>query len=397
MLVKIEKLDNQGRGICYINNKITFIPNTLPEELVDIKITKETSKYNEGIVVSYQEISPKRVETICPFYQKCGGCHLMHMSYQETINFKKEKLVNILTKYAKFTPNISFVPSPKTLYYRNKITLKIKDNDYGYYSPNSHNFIKVDKCLLVKEEINNFLPIIPKFNIIDGEITIRSNYNQELLISITTNNKITLPEELSNYKVVGVILNNELIYGENHFIDIINHKLFEISYNSFFQINNYITSIIFNDIKKEVPKHSKVLDLYCGVGTLGIASYNENEKLYGIEIIPNAILNAIKNSKINKIDNVSYHLGDVAKIINKINDNIDVVIIDPPRKGIDKKTISIILKILPKKIIYMSCDPITLARDLNILKDKYDLEKITGYDMFPYTYHVECVCIIKLR
>ena len=397
MLVKIEKLDNQGRGICYINNKITFIPNTLPEELVDIKITKETSKYNEGIVVSYQEISPKRVETICPFYQKCGGCHLMHMSYQETINFKKEKLVNILTKYAKFTPNINFVPSPKTLYYRNKITLKIKNNEYGYYSPNSHNFIKVDKCLLVKEEINNFLPIIPKFNIIDGEITIRSNYNQELLISITTNNKITLPEELSNYKVVGVILNNELIYGENHFIDIINHKLFEISYNSFFQINNYITSIIFNDIKKEVPKHSKVLDLYCGVGTLGIASYNENEKLYGIEIIPNAILNAIKNSKINKIDNVSYHLGDVAKIINKINDNIDVVIIDPPRKGIDKKTISIILKILPKKIIYMSCDPITLARDLYILKEKYHIKKITGYDMFPYTYHVECVCIIKLR
>ena len=397
MLVKIEKLDNQGRGICYINNKITFIPNTLPEELVDIKITKETSKYNEGIVVSYQKISPKRVEAICPYYQKCGGCYLMHVSYKDSVNFKKDKLASILTKYANINNDISFIPSPKTLYYRNKITLKIKNNEYGYYSPNSHNFIKVDKCLLVKEEINNFLPIIPKFNIIDGEITIRSNYNQELLISITTNNKITLPEELSNYKVVGVILNNELIYGENHFIDIINHKLFEISYNSFFQINNYITSIIFNDIKKEVPKHSKVLDLYCGVGTLGIASYNENEKLYGIEIIPNAILNAIKNSKINKIDNVSYHLGDVAKIINKINDNIDVVIIDPPRKGIDKKTISIILKILPKKIIYMSCDPITLARDLNILKNKYDLEKITGYDMFPYTYHVECVCTIKLR
>lgn len=396
MKATILRLDDQGRGICYINDKITFVPNTLPDEEVEIDLVKVTSKYQIGKLVSIIKPSLSRKTSPCPYYENCGGCHLMHMSYDQTIKYKEEKLANILNKFADISIPITIVPSPKPLYYRNKITLKIINGQYGYYSENTHFLVPIEKCLLVKEEINNFLPRIKEFNIQNGELVIRSNYNQELLISITSSDSITIPQNLTISKVAGIVHNGKTVYGNNSFIEIINKKFFEVSYDSFFQINNDITSIIFDTIKNYLSPNQIVLDLYCGVGSLGIGSYNNNKKLYGIEIVPNAILNAIKNSKMNKIPNSSYHLGDVSKIIDKIQDQIDVIIVDPPRKGLDLKSINTILNIQPKQIIYMSCDPITLARDLKLLKEKYDIKSIQAFDMFPYTHHVECVCLLKL-
>ncbi len=396
MKATILKLDDQGRGICYVNNKITFVSHTLPNEEVDIELIKENSKYQIGKVKEIIKASPNRLKSLCPYYEQCGGCQLLHTSYEETLKFKENKIKDILNKFADIKINSISITSSPNFHYRNKITLKISAGKYGYYSEDSHILIPITKCLLVKEEINNFIPHIGEFNIQNGQIIIRSNYNQELLIAITSTDSITIPQNLTKYKVAGIVHNGKTIYGNNSFIEILNKKFFEISYDSFFQINNDITSIILDTIKKQIPTNQIVLDLYCGVGLLGIGTYNNNKKLYGIEIIPNAILNAIKNSKMNKIPNAYYHLGDVSKIIAKINDQIDIVIVDPPRRGLDQKTINTILNIQPNQIIYMSCDPITLARDLKILKEKYKIESIQAFDMFPYTYHIESLCFLKL-
>ena len=397
--VTIEKLDNQGRGICYLNDKITFVKNTLPGEIVSLNITKETKKYNEAEVTQYIKKSPNRIESPCPYFNECGGCDLLHSKYEDTLKYKKEKLENILYKYANLKLNIDLIPSTNQLEYRNKITLKIINNKIGYYKPSSHELIEIKKCLLAEPAINNFIIDIPKLNIKNGEIVIRSNYNNELLIWIKTKDKIkpNIPYLKEHHKIVGIILNSHPLEGETSFIEIINHQLFTISYDSFFQINRDICSKLFNLIIKEITPNETILDLYCGVGTLGINASKNAKKAYGIEIVKNAVLNAITNSKINKRDNIYYMLGDVSVCLPKIKDNIDTIIVDPPRAGLDKKTKETILNFNANKIIYVSCDPITLSRDLKELSIKYNITNIQGLDMFPFTHHIETLCILERR
>ena len=397
--IKIEKLDNLGRGICYINNKITFVPNTLPDEIVNLKLTKESKKYNEAIVTEYIKQSKKRIPSKCPYYEECGGCHLLHMSYKDTIKFKKDKLESIIYKYAKIKTNIEVIPSLESLNYRNKITLKITNQKYGYYEPSSHKIVNINSCLLASPSINNFIPDIPYLHIKNGELIIRSNYNNELLLWIKTKDKINpdLNYLKEKHKIVGIIENDNVIYGDSSFIEIINHQLFKVSYDSFFQINRYICSTLFDLVNENISDNEVIVDLYCGVGTLGINASKNAKKSFGIEIVKNAVLNAITNSKINKRDNIYYMLGDVKTCLPKIKENIDTIILDPPRAGLDKVTLNTILEFKPKKIIYISCDPMTLARDLNDLKTIYNPKFIKGLDMFPYTYHVESLCVLNLR
>lgn len=391
----IEKLDNHGRGICYINNKITFIENALPNEEVEIKITKENKKYNEGIVTKYIKKSSKRIEPKCPYFEECGGCNLLNTTYEETIKFKKDKLESIISKYAKINKNIDIIESQNTLNYRNKITLKVINNKYGYYVSNTHKLVSINNCLLAEQPIKEFIKDINKLNIKNGEVIIRSNYNEELLVVINTKDKINPDIEYlkENHKIVGFIINNEIINGDNKFIEIINNKMFQVSYDSFFQINRYICGKLFELINDNIKEDETILDLYCGVGTLGLNA-NKAKKIYGIEIIPNAIINAITNAKINKQNNAYYMVGNTSKCIDKINDKIDTIIIDPPRSGLDEITRNTIIDMKPNKILYISCDPMTLARDLNILKEYYNINLIKGLDMFPYTYHVECVSVL---
>lgn len=396
--VTISKLDNYGRGICYIDDKITFVSNALPKEVVIVDNIIKYSKYQEATVKKYEHISIDRVEPICPYYDSCGGCQLMHMSYENGISFKKEKLESILSKYANYNKEVVMNPSPKKLHYRNKVTLKIKDYKIGYYEDSSHKLVPVNKCIVANEVINRFISDLPKFNIANGSIVIRCNYKQELLISITTSQKIKLDTNLINrHKIRGIVLNDEIIYGNDYFIDKINNYKFRISYNSFFQINPYITKIIFNKIEECVKAVKNALDLYCGVGTLGIVVADKVENLYGVEIVEKAILDANYNVSANILDNAKYYCGDVSLVLPKLPKNIDLIIVDPPRSGLDCETKNNILSINPKHIIYMSCDVMTLARDLKELQSKYTILSIEGFDMFPYTYHVECVCVLTRK
>ena len=397
--VTIEKLDNYGRGIAYYNNKIVFIYNALPQEIVSIEIIKEAKKYYEAIVTNYISTSPDRKDPICPYYNKCGGCNLLQLDYDKTLEFKKEKLSQVLYKYANISYNPEIIPSKNIFNYRNKITLKVKDNKYGYYEDNTHKLIEIDNCYLAEPSINNFIKDIKYLNIKNGELVIRSNYNNELLISITSKTEIkpNIDYLKRKHKIVGIVLNNKTIYGESSFIEIINHLFFNISYDSFFQINRDICTKLFKLIRENVKDDEVILDLYCGVGTLGINIADKIKRGYGIEIVKNAVLNAITNSKINKRNNIEYMLGDVSKCLPKIKDNIDTIIVDPPRAGLDNITKQTIISFKPNKIIYISCDPITLSRDLKELLPHYELKLIKGLDMFPYTHHIESFVILERR
>lgn len=397
--VKIEKLDNQGRGICYVNNKITFVENALPEEQVIIRLTKESKKFNEAEVLEYIMTSKDRVESPCPYFKECGGCELLNLSYENTCKYKKEKLENILSKYANIKTKVEIVKCSNHLNYRNKITLKVENSKYGYYASKTHKLIEIDKCLLAEPAINSLINDIDKLNIKNGEVIIRSNYNSELLIWIKSKDKVkpNISYLKSKHKIVGILLNDQPIEGDTSFIEIINHQLFTVSYDSFFQVNRDICSKLFNLINKHINDNETILDLYCGVGTLGINASKNAKKAFGIEIVKNAVLNAITNSKINKRDNIYYMLGDVSTCLPKIKDKVDTIIVDPPRAGLDKVTKDTIIEFNPNKIIYVSCDPMTLARDLKELSSYYNIIEVKGLDMFPHTQHIESFVVLERR
>lgn len=396
--VKILKLDDQGRGIGYINNKIIFIPNALPEEEVIVLIEKETSKYYVGKVIEYVNKSNKRIDSKCPYYDLCGGCNLLHISYEDSIDYKLNKFKNILNKFANISCDIEVVLNKDIFNYRNKVEFKIKSNEWGYYNSNTHNFVSINKCLLASNSINKVLECKDLFNIKNGSIVIRSNYNDEILIVIKAHDKVEIDiDKLKNkVKLVGVVINDKVYYGENYFIEKFNNKLFKVNYNSFFQVNKFIT----NEMIKIISDNSygdTLLDLYCGVGFLGQCVSNKYKKIYGIEINENSVLDAISNANINSIKNTYYLCGDSAKCISNINDNIDTLLIDPPRSGLVKNMCEDVLSVGVSRIIYVSCNPISLARDLNRLKEMYNIEKVYLLDMFSNTYHFESVSLLQKK
>ena len=397
MQALIEKFDDFGQGIATIDNIITFIPNTVPKDVVDIEIVKKKKKYNVGKVVNYIKLSSDRVEVKCPYFYKCGGCVLQSLSYDNTINFKLNKVLNLFNKYnLSITPEI--IKNSNDYNYRNKIKLVVVDGKIGYYEVNSHTLVEINECIIASRAINKVIPLLKNINIINGSIIIRSNQLDEILIVIETNDKIDIDIDKlkENIKLIGIVINNEIFYGKDYLIECINDLYYKISYDSFFQINPYIASKLFNIVKENIDDADTVLDLYCGVGTLSLNASLKAKEVIGVEIVENAILNAIYNAKINKYNNVKFILNDVQDAVGKINKKFDKIIIDPPRSGLTKKTIDIILDICPKKIIYVSCDPNTLIRDILLLKDKYSIEKSYILDMFSYSYHVESIVILNI-
>lgn len=396
--ILVTKLDDFGRGIGYVDNKIIFIENALPNEIVDVNIVKDTKKYYEGNVIKYIKVSDKRKEVKCPFYDRCGGCNLLHITYDDSIQYKVDKVKNILDKFASIKNNIEIIKNDKPFNYRNKIELKIENNKWGYYNSSTHNFVEINECLIAKESINNVIFNRKFIKVNNGSITIRSNYNDEIILSIETNEDYFFDIEgiKEKIKLVGIVVNDKLIYGESYFIEKVKNKFFKVNYNSFFQVNLCVASKISNIIS-EYSFGENLLDLYCGVGFLGQLVSDKYKKIYGIEINENSIIDAIKNSNINGIKNTYYLCGSTDKLIYKINDNIDTVIVDPPRSGLVKNTIDDVLKINAERIIYISCNPVSLARDLSLLKDNYNVEKIYMLDMFSNTYHVECVSVLNRK
>lgn len=392
MQVHIDRMDHFGNGIGNINGKIIFVKGALSGETVDVTITKDKKSFMEGTINTIIYKSSKRVEPFCNYFGVCGGCSLCHLNYENTLEYKKERVKNILSKFD--IPKINVIRNENDLYYRNKIELKIVDGKLGFYEKNTHNLIEIKECKVTKKSINKSFEFVKNMKLENANVTIRANYNDEVLIIIDSKEKpvILNPED---YKIVGIVLNDKCIYGQDNFMEKINNLFFTVSYNSFFQVNNYINLELFNLIKENIVGKT-VLDLYSGVGTLSIVTSKVVDKVYSIEVIPNAVKNALINAKINKCDNINFILGKVEDKIGFINDKIDTIIVDPARAGLDKKTIEVINNICPQRIIYVSCDTQSLANNLVDLAN-YEIKKFYILDMFSYTYHIECFCILDRK
>ena len=376
MKVLIDRIDHFGRGITTINNKICFIENALPGEVADIKITKEKKKYLEAKVIKFIKKSKSRVKELCPYSNICGGCNLNHMSYEDENKFKEEKVKDLINKFSnldkKLVKDIIYSNQDN---YRNKALFHIKNKKLGFYKKNTNEIVEINNCLLLDNKINDIIPklkeIAKESNIEKIEVKV-SNDSKEILLNTDKDKNIIT--NISNYKYI-------------------------LSPNTFFQVNKYVTELLYNEILDNIKKYKSknVLDLYCGSGTIGIYISKYVDKVLVVEINKQSIIDANKNKELNKIKNIEFIEGKVSDIIKDIKDKYDTIIIDPPRSGLDKDTINSILRINPKTIIYVSCDPTTLSRDLNILKDKYNIEYIKPFNMFPKTYHIESITVLRNR
>ena len=389
-MIEILKLDHQGRGIGKINNKIIFIKNALPKELVEVKIIKDKKNYQEGIITNYIKKSDKRINPKCPYYEQCGGCNLMHLNYQDQIKYKQEKIENIIHKYVdKFIKVNKIIPCEKIYNYRNKITFHV-NNKIGLYEDNTNNIIEIDKCLLADNKINKILKELKTLKLNKDEITIRSSYNDSLIYYKNKDNII-------NVSCNNIINNNTIIKGNNYIIEKLKDFKFIISPTSFFQVNTQQTIILY-DLIKELAKPNKndiLLDLYCGTGTIGLYLSKESKEILGIELNKEAIIDANKNKLLNNINNAKFIAGDAKEIIKKLKYKPDIIIVDPPRSGLYKGMIKDLINFKANKIIYVSCDPITLSRDLQELKEQYIIKEIQPVDLFPNTYHIEDIVLLE--
>ena len=397
MEVKILKLDNLARGIAYIDNKICFIENTLPNEVVDIEIIKDKSKYLEGRVINYIETSPFRIDEECPYSSICGGCNLNHMCYNDENKYKTKKVKEIVEKYASLDSSIveNIVYNDRN-YYRNKLTLHGEDNELGLYKKGSNDIIPIKECLLVNPKINEIITILNNINNGIKEVIIKtSNDNSKIMISIEGEvNKI---DELLNISDV-LILNGKYLSNNKSILTTIGNKKYHESINSFFQVNNTLTKELYNEVLENVKdkNYNKVLDLYCGTGTIGIYIKDYVEKVIGIDYNESNIKDAKENVKLNNLDNIEFICDKVENKIEEFTD-IDLVIVDPPRAGLDEKTRSYLKKINSETIIYVSCDPITLSRDIKDLSDNYKVKYIKPFNMFPRTYHCESITVLERK
>lgn len=439
-------IDNgyQGEGIAKIDNFPIFIDGAIAGERVEIKIVKVLSNYAYGKLLKVIEPAISRVESECTDYQRCGGCNLRHIDYKETLNIKKSIVENCIYKnFGKELPINDVIGMENPLFYRNKLQYPVgidKNNEpvMGVYANRTHNIVPIHKCYIQNEKCEQIARDIFSY-IKTNNITIYNETTQkgtarhifvrigiktnEILLTIVVNDKNFKEKEKfvkyitgkhSNIKTIiinynpkntNVILGskNEVIYGDGFIYDLIGQYKFKISPLSFYQVNPIQTEILYNTTMKYIhkEKNNVALDLYCGIGTIGIFASEYFKKVYGIEIVEEAIKDATDNAKLNNIKNMEFYAGDVEKILPQILEKEKIkpntIFVDPPRKGLDNNTTNLLKELGTKQIIYISCNPATLARDLKILSDKYIIEEIQPVDMFPYTSHVECVCNLKFK
>ena len=400
--VEIIKLDHHGRGLGKINEKVIFIEKTLPQELVIFNMSKDNKNYCEGKLVNIINESKERVIPKCSYYDKCGGCDLLHCNYYYQLFFKEEKVKNIIYKYVDNNIKINkIIDSDKIFNYRNKVIFHV-NKKIGFYKRKSNNIVYIDKCMLINEKINNLIPNLNKLDLDNiNSITCRTNDKDLMIIidykKIPDKNKVLKLFKNKCNSIVIKLKDKFICLTEiDYLINQIGNKKFYLKNDGFFQINNDITFKIYCKIKEYANLSGKevVLDLYCGSGTIGIFLSDSCKKVIGVEINKYSIECANLNKILNNSNNLEFILSDVNNL--DIDINPDIVIVDPPRNGLCKEVINKLNDFKAEKIIYVSCNPMTLARDLKILQEKYIIKEITPFDMFPNTYHVECVCLLKL-
>lgn len=442
----VDIIDNgfEGEGIAKIDNFTIFIPGTIKGEKVRILIVKVLSSHGFGKIVEIIEKSPTRQEVDCNTYKRCGGCNLRHVKYEETLKMKQNAVQSLVNKTLKNKLQIKeTVGMENPLHYRNKAQYPIGINKkgepvIGVFANRTHEVIPIDNCLIQNkksEEIAKFIiefikeknisiydektgkglvrHIVTKVGIKTGEIMCVIVINGHKIPNeneLVENLKTRYPEIKAivkniNMKNTNVILGQENInlYGNGYIEDILGEYKFQISPLSFYQVNPVQAEKLYNlgVSMAEITKNDVVFDLYCGIGTISLFMSKFAKKVYGIEIIEEAVKMAKENAQNNNVSNTEFFTGDVEIVLDDLINNkgikADVVMFDPPRKGLDKKSIDNILNIRPKKIVYISCNPATLIRDLADFENEYDIKTIIPVDMFPFTSHIECCSVLQLK
>ena len=391
MKIKIIDMDHSGNGIGKIDNKICFIPKTITNDICEINIYKENRNYNIGRLNKIVEKSNDRTNSICPYYNNCGGCNISNLTYKKQLEFKLTKVKNIFKKYLNMDINPEIIASKKEYGYRNKITYH-KDNELGLISLDN-TVIDIDKCLLVSDKVNELYKIIKCEDLSKVKtITIKECDNGLILDVLGDINIDNLKD-----KCLSIYINDKCIYKKEDGYILINNIKYNVSNKSFFQINTSNISSLYDEIIRvgKFKKTDKVIDLYCGVGSISLYISKYVDSVLGIEIVMDAIKDAKENAKINNINNAKFICGDVTKLIDD-NINCDVIIVDPPRIGLSKHVSSVINNSNIDKIIYVSCDPMTLVRDIKRL-DNYIIKDISLVDMFPQTHHCESITVLERR
>lgn len=441
IVLEITAMTSEGSGVGRAGGLAVFVPMTAPGDTAQVKIVKTAKNYAFGIVEELITPSPFREEADCPYFKKCGGCVYRHISYEAECRIKEERVRDALTRIGGFTepPLKPITAAPSRLGYRNKAQIPIGlDKDgrllLGFYAAHSHRIIDAERCLLQPDIFTVITDVFRRWfeefgDSVYDETThqgvLRHLYLREgqsgVMVCVVINAdrlkhadqltamlRLDVPQVSSillniNKEKTNVILGKKcrVLWGGDHITDQLCGLEFDLSPLSFYQVNRaqaeklYIKAAVYAALTGE----ETLLDLYCGTGTIGLSMAQKAKKLIGVEVIPEAVENARTNARKNGIENAEFICGDAAKAAETLRgERPDVIILDPPRKGLDSGLIATVSQMAPERIVYVSCDPATLARDLKLFAEKgYILREATPFDLFPGTAHVECVCQLVTR
>ncbi len=435
----IDTLSSDGSGIGRYEGMAIFVPDTAIGDKISARILKVNKTYAYGKIEKILEASPDRVETDCDVHA-CGGCVYRHISYEAELRAKEQSVRDAFRRIGGFDLDPEPIAgSPQINRYRNKVQLPVAMTDgkayCGFFSPRSHRVVPVSDCLLQPEIFTGICDAVIDFvnqnriSVYDEKsgrgllrhIYLRKGFHTgEIMLCFVCTKETKLFDRLIpslvgrfpdtktvllniNSANTNVILGSKdiCLYGSGTIQDIMCGVTVEISPHSFYQVNTEAAENVYRTARKflDLDGSETLLDLYCGIGTVGLSMAQSVKRLIGVEIVPAAIRNAERNAVVNGITNAEFFTGDAGTVAAKLSDageKPDVVIVDPPRRGCDEETLAAITKMSPKKLVYISCNPATCARDLNILaKSGYELKRYKPFDMFPRTSHVETVAVIE--
>ncbi|MBO5476788.1 MAG: 23S rRNA (uracil(1939)-C(5))-methyltransferase RlmD [Clostridia bacterium] len=447
-IVELEILDNgmNFEGIARVDNKVVFVPEAIKGEKILAKIIKVNNSFCIGKIQEIKEKSKKRSEPFCSVYKRCGGCSGQHISYEKQLDIKYDLVKATLAKqkveYKELTKVVGMgIP----FNYRNKAQYPVRknmdgENKIGFYAKRSHEIIENEECLIQNEDIDRLSKEVFKLLLLKGfsgyneqdnsgdirHILIRRGYHTSETMIVIIVNKKEVFDDVRMEEVVEILKNNnediksivlnlntsktneilgkeeKIVYGSGYITDYIGKYKYYISSKSFFQVNTVQAEVLYNTLKEllELKGNEILFDLYSGVGSIGIFLSDCVKQVYGIEIEEQAVKMANMNMKENCVQNAEYIAGSVeSKIVEYEKREIkpDVIVVDPPRKGLDLDSIEYILKFRPEKIGYVSCSPATFARDLKLLSQYYEIGTVIPVDMFPNSEHIENVTVLTLK
>ena len=430
-------IDNgfEGEGIAKVDNFTIFVPGTIKGEKIRILIVKVLATHAFGKILEIIEKSKYRELEDCNSYKRCGGCNMRHIKYEYTLKIKQQSIQSLVNKTLKNKITVKeVIGMEKPIYYRNKAQFPIGYNQkkqpvVGVFANRTHDIIETNNCLIqspVAEKISKFILNFIKENHLEVYdentkkglfrhivIKIGLRTNETMCVLVINGRSIPKEKELINQLVTkfpniktiikNINTKNINLYGDGYITDKLGEFTFKISALSFYQVNPSQAEVLYDIGVKSanITKTDTVFDLYCGIGTISLFMAKYAKKVYGVEIVKEAIEDAKENAKINNIENTEFIAGDTEIILDDLINNKkiipDVVMVDPPRRGLDNKTIENIMKIKPDRVVYISCNPATLVRDLAKFEEIYDIKEIQPVDMFPFTSSVECVAVLNLK